>query len=133
MPKKRMSARRRMQIKAWQLAGARSRMGQAVPELGSYSSPGLHRDKLGWSPRKQRTIKYMGKNALKHSGGITADRPNGSVTIAPWAKQALAGEAITHSRNLFDAAIAPDMTQERGVLYRKRAKPKTKSKTKKAK
>lgn len=120
MPKKRMSSRRRAQIKAWQLAGARSRMGQVFPEQGSYSSPSLHREKLGWSTRKQRTIKYMGKAALKHSSG-------NSVTIAPWAAQVIKGEKPTASPKLFDAsAIRGDMTQERGVPYRKRRKPRPK-------
>ena len=127
MPKKRMSSRRRAQIKAWQLAGARSRMGQAIPEMGSYSSPSLGREKLGWSPRKQRTIKYMGKNAHKHSGGVNDKKPTGSVTIAPWARQMIKGEKPTASPKMFDAsAIHGDMTQERGVPYRKRRKPRPK-------
>jgi hypothetical protein len=88
MPKRRMTSRRRAQIKAWQLAGARARK-TVVPEYGSFSDPHLGREKLGWSPRKQRTIKYMGKAALKHSN------PTSSVTIAPWAKQVLNGEKVT--------------------------------------
>lgn len=122
MPKKRMSSRRRNQIRLWQLAGARARKGKAVtPEHGSFSDPHLGREKLGFSPRKQRTIKYMGKSANKHSN------PKSSVTIAPWARQVIAGEKVTASPKLFDeSTIRGPMTQKRGVPYRKRAKPRPK-------
>lgn len=124
MPKRRMSSRRRAQIKAWQLAGAKARAASSVTKYhGSYSSPHLGAEKLGWSPRKQRTIKYMGKAAHKHSSGS-------SVTIAPWARQALAGETITHSRNTFDPKHFegnPQMTQAKGVPYRRKAAPKPKT------
>lgn len=112
MPKRRMSSRRRNQIRLWQLSGARSRKGQTIPELGSYSSPHLGREKLGWSSRKQRTIKYMGKAANKHS-------ESSSVTIAPWAKQMLAGEKPTASRLMPDpSTIRGDMVIKDGSAYR---------------
>ena len=119
MPKRRMSSRRRAQIKAWQLSGARSRQGQTIPELGSYSDPGLEPEKLGWSHREQRTIKYMGKNALKHSGGVSESRPNGSVTIAPWAASVIKGEKPTASRLMPDpSTLRGDMVQKGGSAMR---------------
>lgn len=122
MPKRRMSSRRRNQIRLWQLASVKARGKSAVPEWGSYSDPHLGREKLGWSSRKQRTIKYMGKGANKHSSGS-------SVTIAPWAKQMIAGEKPTASRLMPDpSSIRGDMVTKDGSAYRL-PRPKTVPKT----
>lgn len=128
MPKRRMTSRRRAQIRLWQMASVKARGKAIVPEHGSFSDPHLGRERLGFSSRKQRTIKYMGKAAHKHSSGS-------SVTIAPWARQALAGETVTHSRNIFDPKHFegnPDMTQAKGVPYRRprKAAPKPNAQTK---
>ena len=126
MPKKRMSSRRRAQIKAWQLAGVRARGKAVVPEHGSFSDPHLGKEKLGWSPRKQRTIKYMGKGALKHSGGS-------SVTIAPWAAAVIKGEKPTaHPLHPPASALNGDIVMNGNSAFRL-PRPKKSVKSKKAK
>lgn len=96
------------------MASVKARGKAVVPEHGSFSDPHLGREKLGFSPRKQRTIKYMGKAAHKHSSGS-------SVTIAPWAAQVIKGDKVTASPKAFDdSTIRGDMTQAKGVPYRRK-------------
>ena len=123
MPKRRMSSRRRNQIRLWQLASVKARGKPLIKEWGSYSDPHLGREKLGWSSRKQRTIKYMGKAATH------ANVHSSSVTIAPWAKQMLAGEKPSASRLMPDpSTIHGEMVIKDGSEYRL-PRPKTVAKT----
>ena len=112
MPKRRMTAARRAQIRAFQLAGARARAQAAWEAKGSYSAP--KNPKLAGLYGGGRRLKYGGKHYL-HKG-------NGSnVTIAPFAQQVISGKPVTaHPKALHTSTIRGDMTQSGGTLRRRR-------------
>ena len=118
-----MSLKRKAQIKAWQLASVNAHGGHSglFAHQGSYSSPHLG-EPLGFSGRKQRTIKFMGKSALKHTGG--------SVTPAPWVSQILGAKhgkgvpaKFANPKDFAPSTLVGDIIPARGGgAFRKRHK-----------
>lgn len=116
MPKRRVTAARRAQIRAFQLAGARARARVAWEAKGSYSAP--KNPKLKGLYGGGRRLKYGGKHYLHKGHGS-------NVTLSPIAEQALAGKPLTANPKMFaSSAIRGDIVQSRGVPYRKRRKGK---------
>lgn len=107
MPKRRMTAKRKAQIARWQKASysAPRLSPSGIPKSSAYTKAG-------------RSHKIRGKAAIHHTA---------TVTIAPWVQQVLAGKPVTHSTKTFHPdVIRGDITQAKGVPYRR--KPKSKGK-----
>lgn len=111
MPKRKMTAARRAQIQAFQLAGLRMRRQAAWEAKGSYSAP------------KNPELKglYGGGRRLKYGGKHYLHKGNGSnVTLSPIAEQAMAGKPLTaHPKAVHPSTIRGDMVVKNGILRRK--------------
>lgn len=112
MPKRRITAKRRAQLAAWQRAGAAARAKAAWEAKGSYSAP--KNPKLKGLYGGGRRLKYGGKHYLHKGQGS-------NVTLSPIAEQALAGKPLTANPKLFaPGAIRGDMVQGKSGLRRRR-------------